>query len=591
MAALRTNDSPHHDKWLRAEIPFKKIRSGESLLAHCSDPLKGVCFMIEPPVSLHARNSVMKRLLLWLLLVCVVIWVPAWSSLRSDGKARSSGDGDSSNTGGGLKAAITEIIDAPEYKAAHWGILVADLESGETIFEQNADKLFTPASVTKLFSVAAALEELGADHRFRTPVHQRGTLDKDGQLDGDLILVASGDLTLGGRTNKDGKIAFKNSDHIYANGTPRAELTSENPLAGLEDLAKQVANKGIKRIHGDVLIDDRLFDRASSSGSGPRTVTPIMVNDNLIDITVTPTEPGQRAKVTWRPQTASFQIDVQVETVAKGKEERVFLRSLDPYQLLIRGQIPAGHKTMIYVHEVPDAAAFARALFIEALERQGVQVDASPLAQNNAAKLPAKSEYAKLEKVAELASPPFAENAKLILKVSHNLHASTLPLLLAAKHGQQRFDAGLKRQRQVLAKLGVDVDSISFGGGAGGSNADCVTPRATVQLLRGMAKRPSFAAYEAALPVIGVDGTLCECVAKDCPVCGKARAKTGTLSWSNTMNGKTLLQSKALAGYLTDSRGRKLAFAIFVNHAHLGSPAETDRVGKTLGKLCEVLHR
>ena len=149
----------------------------------------------------------------------------------------------------------------------------------------------------------------------------------------------------------------------------------------------------------------------------------------------------------------------------------------------------------------------------------------------------------------------------------------------------------MRRQRAALARLGVDVSSISFGGGAGGSDADYVTPRATVQLLRAMSKRPYFAAYSDALPILGVDGTLCDCVAKDCPVCGKAQAKTGTLSWTNVMNGKVLLKSKALAGYLTNADGRKLAFAMFVNHAHLDKPGDTDRVGKTLGKLCEVLYQ
>jgi D-alanyl-D-alanine carboxypeptidase/D-alanyl-D-alanine-endopeptidase (penicillin-binding protein 4) len=530
----------------------------------------------------------MKRLLPWVLLLSVILGAAGWNG-RHDGevgKAPAAGSGGSS----GLQTAIGEIIDAPEYRAAHWGILAVDLATGETVYEHNADKLFAPASATKLFSVAAALEELGPDYHFHTPVHQRGKVDDKGELDGDLILVASGDLTLGGRTDKQGHIAFKNGDHTYANWTPRAELTEENPLAGLEEMARQVAAKGIKRVRGDVVIDDRLFDKANSTGSGPRHLTPMLVNDNLIDITVSPTQPGQRAKATWRPQTAAFQVDAQVETVAAGKPISIAIRSLDPYQILIRGQIPVGHKPMVYIHEVPDPASFARALFIEALERHGVQVDASPLAANNPAKLPRNDEYKSLPKAAELVSPPFAENAKLILKVSHNLHASTLPLLLAAKHGQRRLEEGLRRQRAALAKLGVDVDSISFGGGAGGSDADYVTPRATVQLLRAMAKRPAFAAYENALPVLGVDGTLCDCVAKDCPVCGKARAKTGTLSWANVMNGKILLKSKALAGYLTDARGRKLAFAIFINHAHLEKSGDTDRVGKTLGRLCEVLH-
>src|SRR5205085_3836603 len=96
-------------------------------------------------------------------------------------------------------------------------------------------------------------------------------------------------------------------------------LTAPDPLAGLNELARQVAQAGIKRIQGDVLIDDRLFDKESGTGSGPRRLTPILVNDNLIDFTITPTEPGKPAIITWRPQTALVQVDAKLETVARGE--------------------------------------------------------------------------------------------------------------------------------------------------------------------------------------------------------------------------------------------------------------------------------
>ena len=77
--------------------------------------------------------------------------------------------------------------------------------------------------------------------------------------------------------------------------------------------------------------------------------------------------------------------------------------------------------------------------------------------------------------MAEYTSPPFREYAKVILKVSHNLHASTLPLLIASRHGERRSPRGSARGR-IAASLGVDTSSISLGGGAGGSRADLVTP-------------------------------------------------------------------------------------------------------------------
>jgi D-alanyl-D-alanine carboxypeptidase/D-alanyl-D-alanine-endopeptidase (penicillin-binding protein 4) len=213
------------------------------------------------------------------------------------------------------------------------------------------------------------------------------------------------------------------------------------------------------------------------------------------------------------------------------------------------------------------------------------------------AALPPRGEVTKLPKVAEYTSPPFSENARVILKVSHNLHASTLPLLIAAHHGERSLHEGLKRQGEILKSLGLGPGTASFGGGAGGSRSDLATPRATVALLRAMATRPEFAAYDAALPVLGRDGTLAKAVAADSPARGHAHAKTGTYFVANDLDGTTMLTSKALAGYLETASGRSLVFAAFVNNVPLDAPKSnrtiseaTAQAGRVLGKLCEALY-
>ncbi|MCL4401260.1 MAG: D-alanyl-D-alanine carboxypeptidase, partial [Acidobacteria bacterium] len=70
-----------------------------------------------------------------------------------------------------LGARIRAAIDAsPATRAAFWGIQVAGVESGRTLFALNAERLFVPASNTKLFTTALALLRLGPEHRFRTTV-------------------------------------------------------------------------------------------------------------------------------------------------------------------------------------------------------------------------------------------------------------------------------------------------------------------------------------------------------------------------------------------------------------------------------------
>jgi len=489
-----------------------------------------------------------------------------------------------------LPSGIRSVIDAPRYKQSHWGILVSDLQSGETVYELNADRLFGPASTTKLFSTAAALDALGADYRFTTPIYRRGSVGAKGELRGDLILVASGDLTLGGRTDKDGHIAFTDMDHTDAgmDGPLGAVLTGQDPLAGLDSLARQVAAAGIRRVRGDVLIDDRLFEASRADAGFVRT--PIIVNDNLVDFIITPTRPGQPAAVEWRPRTAAYRIESRVVSVAETESPEIQVVSAGPNHLVVTGRMPVGGKPSIRVHRAEDPAAFSRTLLIEALGRAGVAVRAPVVGRNPAERLPGKEAYAGLPQVAALTSPPFSETIKLILKVSHNLGADIGPLLVAARHGKRTFEEGMTLIRAFLERAGLDVRSISLADGQGGERSNLVTPRAAVQLLRFMAARPDFPAYHNAQPSLGVDGSLAHNVPPESPARGKVRAKTGTLVSGDVLNQRPILLIKALAGYLTTASGRRLVFGLYVNNLLMQEVNDIVQVGNDLGKIAEVIY-
>jgi D-alanyl-D-alanine carboxypeptidase/D-alanyl-D-alanine-endopeptidase (penicillin-binding protein 4) len=110
-----------------------------------------------------------------------------------------------------------------------------------------------------------------------------------------------------------------------------------------------------------------------------------------------------------------------------------------------------------------------------------------------------------------------------------------------------------------------------------------------------MAERPDFRAYDAALPVLGRDGTLAKAVKPDSPARGHVRAKTGTYWVSNTLTDKAVLTSKALAGYMETASGRPLVFAFFVNNVALDAGGRdvsdaTEAAGRLLGTLCEVFY-
>lgn len=488
---------------------------------------------------------------------------------------------------------LESLLKTPGFEDGRWGILVAELDSGKVLYSKNARELFSPASVTKLFSGASALVDLGPDFRFVTPVHRRGEVNAKGILDGDLILVASGDPNLGGRAAPNGQLLYENIDHSYADDYLVTSLVSADPLAGLEHLARQVADAGIKQINGDILVDDRLYASGRSSGSGPRVLSPIMVNDNLVDLKITPAAmPGQLATVTKVPDTAFLTIDARVTTGPAEGRPSIEVTRLDSRRYKVRGAVPMGHPSVVRACPIEEPAAFARTLFMERLRAREITLEASPIGHPESS-LPPEDEIANLPKVAELTSAPFREALKVILKVSQNLHASSLPPLLGQRHGTPTISGGLRREGEILGALGVGPAGISFGGGAGGERADLASPEATVALLRAMATRKDFSAFHDALPILGRDGTLAK-VGVEGAARGRVFAKTGTFTETNSLRPEALLISKALAGYLETAGGRKLAFAIFVNNVPLPDQASEGRLstvaaGQLLGAICEAI--
>ena len=489
--------------------------------------------------------------------------------------------------GGPIPAEITTIIEGPRYSLARWGIYVADRETGEAVYDLSGGERFLAASTTKLFPGAAALAAYGPDYRFETPVYRTGAVEADGTLAGDLILVASGDLTMGGRTTPDGDIAYTPFDHIYANVFPTlATLTPENPLAGLDDLAKQVAAAGIRRVNGDVVVDARLFPSMEKDNY---ILTPIWINDNLIDLSLTPGAVGDPVAVTWRPQTAAYRVQTDVRTAPASEALQLTVTSPSPGVIAVVGQVPINVPHALQTFQVPDPPAFARTLLIEALGRAGVSVATTATGPNSDNKLPPSGSYAEDNRVAQLTSPPFAENIKLIFKVSMNQHADLLIFLLALKHGEQTFDAGLAQIPPFLRNLGLDPDAVSLSDGRGNEYTDLFSPQTVSRLLQTMATQPDFPAYFDAFPILGVDGSEIDTVPPTSSVRGKAVAKSGTTVDGDAMNERPLVMVRALAGYLTARSGRELIFAIYVGDVPLADVLDVLPVIKEQGSIAEVI--
>ena len=498
-----------------------------------------------------------------------------------------------------LPPEIARVTEAPLYDGATWGIRAVPLDSDVPVIATGPDSLFFTGSVRKLFSVGLALDALGVGHRFRTPVHRRGEVSPEGVLDGDLVIVASGDLTLGGRDLPDGTVAFTSFDHTESNSLGSSILTAPDPLGGVRALAAEVAASGITRVAGDVVVDDRLFEHFHVP-NGNVLITPVIVNDNLVDVTILPTEPGEPAAVDWRPRSAAFTVRNETTTVAAGEAADISLDISpdDPSVGIVKGTIPVGYvpplpgvPMLVQTFTIADPSAYLRTVFIEALVQSGVAVDAIPTGPNPAVRLPSPGNYGDETKVAELVSPTYGQYARLILKVSHNLGANLSLMLFGLHEGARTRDDALAAERRALTEIyGLPADGFDFPTNGSGSPDSRATPATVTGLLKAMQKTPVATTYFDALPVLGVDGSLASIGvdppnAQIAPAIGKVRAKTGT-----TMEPATL-RAQVFAGYLDAESGRRLAYVVYVNNVSpIGSIGQVIGVFTDEGIISAVLH-
>ena len=494
-----------------------------------------------------------------------------------------------SDPGGALAARVQQVMDRPEFRHAFFGIAFYSLGDGRMVWSYNADKLFAAASTTKLLTEGTALQLLGADYRFHTRVYRTGRLNGN-TVEGDLVLVGSGDPNLSGRIQPGDKLAFENVDHSY-DASPDTRAVVGDPLAVIRELASQVSAKGIKRVAGRVWVDASLFPEGERELGTGVVISPVMVNDNLVDLTIgAGPQAGSPTTVQVTPSTPYVKFVNKSTTGAPGAQPHISWSSdvTDPdgtHTVTIAGTFPSDKQPILFSYAVPEPSRFAEVVFADALRAQGVAVNlASAAAQREYRGTPGA--YTTENVVAEHVSPPMSEEVKVTLKVSQNLHASATPFIVKAVLARgDSAKTGFDLEHDFLQRAGLDLGGAQQTDGAGGDAR--FSPNFMVHYLEYMSKQPSFQQFQAALPVMGKDGTLWN-VQPTSPAAGHVFAKTGTLGGYDALNRKMLLSAKGLAGYLITPSGKRYAIAAYVNNVSL-DPADVTRIaGQALGEIATI---
>jgi serine-type D-Ala-D-Ala carboxypeptidase/endopeptidase (penicillin-binding protein 4) len=458
-------------------------------------------------------------------------------------------------------ARVQSVLEEQHAQKVFWGILVVDRDSGETLYELNADRFFTPASNAKIFTTSLALATLGPNFRFRTTLETTGKLGGDGHLSGDLVLIGRGDPDLSNRK-------FPYAGKVERDG-PVEKILAE--------MADEAIAKGIKQIDGDIIADDSYYpyepyppgwsigDIFFTFGS---PISAIAFNDNTITVTVTPgIKIGDPANVIVEPASAADTFTRKISTVdATAKLEVGVVQQPGPEFLLLQGMIPLAHAPVKLDLAMPDPAETAGASLEQIFESRGVHVSGTvrvhhapppeiyPDAPVVLGPQPAVTDPSTLV-LAEHLSLPLLESIRLTNKVSQNLHAEMF--LRAVGHEKKGFgvtDAGLWTEQDFLKSVGIADGDVVLSDGSGLARDDLVTPRATVQMLRYDERQAWGTDYISTFPVAGVDGTL-ETRMQGTSASGRITAKTGGLD-----------HVRALSGFTTTVGGEHLVFSIFDNN-------------------------
>jgi len=462
-----------------------------------------------------------------------------------------------------LKGRIDEIVRQPALEPGFFAVKIVSLDSGELIYEHNANKFVRPASNMKLYTVAAAFDRLTPDFHFVTSVYAKEKLE-DGKVKGDLIVYGRGDPSIAAR--------FNNGDYFK----------------GINDLADRIVAAGVKRIKGDLVGDESYFTGAPV-GSGwewedltwsyGAQVSALTINDNAIDLNIRPGDrPGAPVSITTGPPSSSFMTIVnRATTTAKGTrgDLRIY-RGLGANSLEITGTLPIGDAGFVGGVSIPDPALAFVSMLRDALIKRDVKIDGrvrTVTASSGGSIVPGVSSAATAQpqnmpaqppvEIASLPSPAFNAIAAQTLKPSQNQYTEIILRTLgrtqppvSTETGRMRDDEekGLEVVKNLLRQAGVNDNEVALNDGSGLSRNDLISANTTIQLLTFMSKHKYFAQFREALPIAGVDGTL-RTRMRGTPAEGNVRAKTGSLS-----------SVASLSGYVTTAGGEHLVFSMMLNN-------------------------
>ncbi|MDR3214341.1 MAG: D-alanyl-D-alanine carboxypeptidase/D-alanyl-D-alanine-endopeptidase [Azoarcus sp.] len=420
-------------------------------------------------------------------------------------------------------------------------IWVQPVDAAQPTLAINAGQPMNPASVMKIVTTFAVLEQLGPERSWKTRLAASGPI-QDGVLGGDLYLIGDGDPVL-------------TYERLW-------RLLRRLRMLGLTTISGDIVLDGSALVlpaHDPYAFDGRGLRPYNSNGDG------LLMHFNTQELALFPGNPPQDpVRLVEEPPLAGVVIDNQI--VTSGKACEPWYRDLDAHseggRLVLTGSLPASCGPRIWATS-PLAPPDFDAALVQALWRELGGVVRGKVRSGIAPQ--------EVQTLFADESPPLAEIVRTMNKWSNNVIARQLLAQLGrdTPAPADSMSAGVEAARQRLTEASIDVSGLVIVNGAGLSRDARIRADSLGALLIRAWNRPWMPEFVASLPVAGRDGTTRRRLT-DSPARGYAHLKTGTIN-----------DVKAIAGYVLDQYGRRHALVMMVNH-----PAAVDS-GKAQDALVE----
>jgi serine-type D-Ala-D-Ala carboxypeptidase/endopeptidase (penicillin-binding protein 4) len=425
---------------------------------------------------------------------------------------------------------LKEILTDPVLSEAMVGVHVHSITDKKTLFSRNGTRLFNPASNVKLVTTAAALWFLGPNYKFKTTVYRDRTM-KEGVIDGNLYFKGHGDPT----------------------------LTNESVFG----LVNEIALRGIKKVDGDIVVDDGFFDsvyegpgwdQETSDQSYAPPVSGLSANYGTFRVRILPGHRvGAPAQVSVYPAVPSITVAHTVQTRGRGTQRRLWLGTSweedGKIALTVRGRLPINDFSgASFYKRVQHPTQYAGEVLAEFLRMRGIEITGKvvmgPVPKDRI--IPVATHFSK----------SLASVVSTLNKYSNNFIAEQILKTMGAEiiGAPGTWEKGCEVVTRYLKEVGIAKDSFVLGNGSGLNDINRLTPIQVTQVLAAMYKRFELRAeFVSSLAVAGVSGTITRRFS-DGPALSRLRAKTGSLSGVS-----------ALSGYVVTKDDKVLVFSVMMN--------------------------